>query len=71
MKQKNLKNRKTGRLAVQTYNKLMDYFQDQAYEVEITNAQNTCVNNAINKSEKALKKGIIMMQNLLCQLQKE
>lgn len=43
--------------AVQTYNKLMDYFQDQAYEVEITNAQNTCVNNAINKSEKALKKG--------------
>ena len=42
---------------IQTYNKLKDYFQDNSYEVEITNAQNTCVNSAIKKSEKALKKG--------------
>ena len=42
---------------IQTYNKLKDYFQDNSYEVKITNAKNTCVNNAINKSEKALKKG--------------
>lgn len=56
-KAKEFEEQKDWASAVQTYNKLMDYFQDQAYEVEITNAQNTCVNNAIDKSEKALKKG--------------